>query len=239
MTQAPLTALRFQVTAPSSWSRARAGLPAADKTHARPASVVAAYCCTRIGHALIFLTVLYALLLLLTLWATPFPPCVTIFRDCHCSCQVTDPRYPDQSSVYHPAAPGRLELDGWFMNEHSASYRTLRPYVDGYASLCGACPVTADGQAWPKCSRAAAAQDAPSASEGTNLTRDLSCYRQKCVDAVSTFLKSDTHKTTHYVHARTLGGRLCELQSGINNHPDCHIDVLSKTAGHNWPQNCD
>jgi hypothetical protein len=200
-----------------------------------PWELVLAFALTKIAHCCVCSAFVYLLLVLLTLLATPFPPCVTLFDSCECSCQVVDGDNPDTSSTYHPGAPGRITLDGWSLAQNGASLRTVRPYEDGRASLCGVCPIEANGQPWPRCAKLA--HPTLASDPVANQTADTSCYRPSCSAGVTAFLKNPS---SDYKWARTLGARLCALENGLDadTRRACNIAVLKRTPGHRWPAMC-
>jgi hypothetical protein len=223
----------YQVAGPTDAELPLAGAKRAPPTVSnRPRKQLMVYLCTRLCHGCAFVFFAYLMLALLSLYATPFPACVTIFDSCDCSCQVVDGDNPDNPSVYHPAAPGRLSLGGALMDRHATAYRTLRPGGDGDASLCGACPITADGVPYERCRVLAEAQTLQLPL--LNGTQDLSCYRQACATAITEFLQTDV---SAYRLATTLQDRLCAIKSkvihSVTDDP-CNINVLSMTPGHRW-----
>ena len=129
--------IRLVVKAPESWKRAygRVGDPADGPllsggkgpapTRRATVRILIVYASTKVAHALVALAFAYLLLIMMTVYAQPFPACAALFDSCECSCQVVDGDDVESASVYHPAAPSRTTLDGWKVEGSSAAHRAM------------------------------------------------------------------------------------------------------------------
>ena len=180
------------------------------------------------------LLALYVTLVLISIFVSPFPACASLaanFVDepCQCSCFVKDS--PTGQPYYHPGAPTHLHFHDLMQRSPAVAHDTMRPWLNGTSHLCGQCPITDDGHAWPHCAEQAKQQRTtykwPYTQKfvhdvGNNRTNLLACYQPECLALTTHYFKNHLSYGPSAFKISPFGPKpkdhLCNiLQSDTNN----------------------
>lgn len=172
---------------------------------------------------------LYCALLLISVFLSPFTACATVIgivsnEPCECSCYIADAGDSIQG-YYHPGAPTHLAFHNLLHQTPAVAHDSFRPWRNGSSHICGQCPVTESGEAWPHCAELAKQQrlhytqrnQYPYTSQfvqdlGANATTLLACYQPECLTLTSNYFANHaSHATWDNVFGPTPRDHLCNI----------------------------